>query len=129
MTPEVARIFALLPCSGKPGWRRERLPRPLAARTAAEVRLALVGSAIDIEKQGWDQTAGYGIPMADRALRVAGTIGDPTFMTHLAGNYTARSLAFSQGHYLALLNNGSVGAFVVGVEMSPDGNGVVVVPI
>jgi transposase len=26
MTPEVARIFALLPRSGKPGWRRGRLP-------------------------------------------------------------------------------------------------------
>ena len=36
MTPEVARIFALLPRSGKPGWRRGRLPLPLAARTAAE---------------------------------------------------------------------------------------------
>jgi hypothetical protein len=34
MTPEVARIFALLPRSGKPGWRRGRLPLPLAARTA-----------------------------------------------------------------------------------------------
>src|SRR5215472_18995693 len=36
MTSEVARIFALLPRSGKPSWRRRRLPLPLAARTAAE---------------------------------------------------------------------------------------------
>jgi subtilisin family serine protease len=112
--PHVAAIAALV-WSYKP------------ALTAAEVRLALVGSAIDIETQGWDETSGYGIPMADRALRVAGTVGDPAFMNQLSRNYTARSLATSQGHYLVLLNNGSVGAFVVGVEMS--GNGVVVAPI
>ena len=36
MTPEVARIFALLPRSGKPGWRRGRPPLPLAASHPTE---------------------------------------------------------------------------------------------
>lgn len=40
--------------------------------TPDQVRLALFSSAIDIENPDWDPTSGYGIPMADTALAVAG---------------------------------------------------------
>jgi hypothetical protein len=36
--------------------------------TLPQIRLALYGSAVDIEDKGWDLTSGYGVPMADKAV-------------------------------------------------------------
>jgi uncharacterized repeat protein (TIGR01451 family) len=44
----------------------------LPALTAAQVRGALTGSAIDILASGWDRDSGFGIVMAYQALQTAG---------------------------------------------------------
>ncbi|MDY6953956.1 MAG: S8 family serine peptidase, partial [Thermodesulfobacteriota bacterium] len=48
--------------------------------TTAEARTALTGSALDIERPGWDRDSGSGIVMADRALSY-----DDLFVTPLQG--------------------------------------------
>ena len=70
--PHAAAIAALV-LSGNPGI------------SPAEVRTALTSTAIDIEARGYDRDTGYGIVMADKALRYTGATpqplavaGDPT---------------------------------------------------
>jgi len=43
--------------------------------TRAQVRQALLQTALDIETPGWDRDAGYGIPMADRVFETLFTGG------------------------------------------------------
>jgi hypothetical protein len=69
--PHAAAIAALLK-SARPGISSE------------EVRAALVASAIDIEGQGVDRDAGYGIIMANTALLKGGAVGSAAlFMERL----------------------------------------------
>lgn len=62
--PHAAAIAALV-VSGNPGI------------DPAEVRTALTSTAIDIEQPGYDRNTGYGIVMADRALRYTGATPQP----------------------------------------------------
>jgi len=62
--PHAAAIAGLI-LSGNPGI------------SPAEVRTALTSTAIDIEQRGWDRNTGFGIVMADRALRYTGATPQP----------------------------------------------------
>ena len=62
--PHAAAIAALV-LSGNPGI------------SPAEVRTALTSTAIDIEARGYDRDTGYGIVMADKALRYTGATPQP----------------------------------------------------
>lgn len=62
--PHAAAIAGLI-LSGNPGI------------APAEVRTALTSTAIDIEQRGWDRNTGYGIVMADKALRYTGATPQP----------------------------------------------------
>jgi hypothetical protein len=55
--------------------------------TPAQVRQILIASALDIEKAGWDEVSGHGIPMADKALMLAGSMQfAPKLALKMAGN-------------------------------------------
>jgi subtilisin family serine protease len=94
--------------------------------TLTQVRLAVLGSAIDIEKgfkPGWDPTSGHGIPMADWALQVADSVTQPlpaqvqARLASLTTGNSVRATAYSpQGGTLVLLdNNSTVGGAPGGV--------------
>jgi alpha-tubulin suppressor-like RCC1 family protein len=82
--------------------------------TPAQVREILIASALDIEDPGLDTLSGYGIPMADKALALAGSMLAPklgaTFVhqgsiTTANGN-TGVSVALSADGKTALVGNG-----------------------
>jgi len=80
------------------------------AQTAAEVRAALLGTAIDIEQAGVDRDAGYGIVMADRALAVVSPRQRPP--ADFDGDGRTDLAVFRPAERRWLLRQSSTGAFV-----------------
>jgi hypothetical protein len=119
--PHAAAITALL-LDGKPGI------------TPAQVRAALVASAIDIESPGVDRDSGVGIIMADTALAAAGApaveleLGTVT-ATESAGNGNGFVEPGERGSLTVQLRNNSAAALTnVSATLTSSTPGVTIIP-
>jgi uncharacterized repeat protein (TIGR01451 family) len=119
--PHAAAIAALV-LSGNPGI------------SPAEVRTALTSTAIDIEARGYDRDTGYGIVMADKALRYTGATpqplavaGDPVVTTTTDGDLfvePGERATFT----VPVTNRGDGPATGVSVQVTTTSPGVTVAP-
>lgn len=119
--PHAAAIAALV-LSGNPGI------------APSEVRTALTSTAIDIEQPGYDRDTGYGIVMADRALRYTGATpqplavpGEPTVTTTTDGDTFVEPGETAQ-MTIPVTNSGDGPATGVSVQVTSPSAGVTVRP-